>query len=449
MSDDGFYVLKGDLTQYLGEGGNVVIPDSVVCINDYAFCYCGDKLTSVTFPAGLTRISYKAFDSCTRLTSLELPDSVISIGAEAFYDTGYYQNESNWEDGVLYIGKHLIKADECLSGAYKVKEGTITIADNAFDGCTELTSITLPESLRYIGESAFCQCEALESIIIPEGVTSIPESAFQDCTSLSSVVIPDSVTSIGRYAFGFCKSITSVTMSAGIKDIELNAFEDCEALETVNITDIAAWCEINFEEFEANPVFYSKKLFVNGELLTDLVVPESVVSINRYAFCDCEGLTSVAFHKGVNHIGEYSFSGCSALNAVHITDIASWNSICFDEHNPLMEAENLYLKGELVTELVFPDGTKKIGDNALSMCRNLTSVVIPQGVEVIGSSAFRRCADLISVTIPDSVIRIEKDAFFDCTGLEEVLYTGSVYDWEKIEISTGNDALNEADIYYL
>ena len=124
----------------------------------------------------------------------------------------------------------------------------------------------------------------------------------------------------------------------------------------------------------------------------DVVIPDSVVYINDYAFCYC---------------------------------------------------------GDTLTSVTFPAGLEHISCRAFDRCTGLTALELPDTVISIGSGAFRRCADLISVTIPDSVIRIEKDAFFECRGLEEVLYTGSVYDWEKIEISRGNDALNEADIYYL
>ena len=156
---------------------SIIIPDSVTSIGNGAFEDCR-SLTSVTIPNSVTSIGFSAFIGCSKLTSVTIGNSLTSIGNYAFYNTAYYNDENNWENGVLYIGKHLIKAKTDLSGAYTIKDGTLTIADSAFIGCRSLSSITIPDS-----------------------VTSIGSSAFEDCSSLTSITIPNSVTSIGSYAF--------------------------------------------------------------------------------------------------------------------------------------------------------------------------------------------------------------------------------------------------------
>ena len=133
---------------------SIVIPDSVTSIDNSAFEDC-TGLTSITIPDSVTSIGGGAFRGCTGLTSITIPDSVTSIGWVAFGNTAYYNDDSNWEDDVLYIGNHLIEAKNSISGAYDVKDGTKTIADWAFSGCTGLTSITIPDSVTSIGESAF------------------------------------------------------------------------------------------------------------------------------------------------------------------------------------------------------------------------------------------------------------------------------------------------------
>ncbi|MDD7344147.1 MAG: leucine-rich repeat protein [Ruminococcus sp.] len=161
---------------------SIIIPDSVTSIGEAAFSGC-TSLTSVTIPDSVTEIGWLVFVSCTSLTSITIPDSVTSIGAYAFVGSAYYNNESNWENGLLYIGNHLIKAKENVSGNVEISQGTKTIADNAFNGCTSLTSITIPDS-----------------------VTSIGDFAFYHCTSLTSITIPDSATSIGVEALGYYTS---------------------------------------------------------------------------------------------------------------------------------------------------------------------------------------------------------------------------------------------------
>ena len=180
----------------------VTISDSVTSIGDYAFEGC-TSLTSITIPDSVTYIGNSAFRDCTRLTSITIPDSVTSIGEDAFYNTAYYNNSSNWVNTVLYIGNHLIEAKETINGGYIIKYGTKTIADSAFSYCESLTSVTIPDSVTYIGNSAFRTCTSLTSVTIPDSVTSICDSAFRDCTSLTSITIPNGVTIIGNKALGY------------------------------------------------------------------------------------------------------------------------------------------------------------------------------------------------------------------------------------------------------
>lgn len=165
---------------------SITIPDSVTSIVAGAFFGCS-SLTSITIPDSVTRINSYTFCDCTSLTSIKIPNSVTSISFTAFLNTGYYNDSSNWENGVLYIGKHLIDAKETLSDSYSIKSGTKIIIDNAFLGCTSLTSITIPNSVTNIGDHAFYECESLKSVIIGNSVTSIDRSAFFGCTSLKDV----------------------------------------------------------------------------------------------------------------------------------------------------------------------------------------------------------------------------------------------------------------------
>ena len=211
---------------------SVTIGSGVTSIDYSAFRGC-TSLTSVKLPDSVTSIGDSAFYGCTGLTSVKLPDSVTSIGSSAFCNTAYYKKSSNWENDVLYIGKHLIEAKERLSGTYKIKEGTLCIGDWAFSDCDGLTSVTIPDGVRSIGCGAFYNCESLTSVRLPDSVTNIGDLTFYKCENLTSVTIGNSVTSIGNSAFRYCYSLTSVRLPDSVTSIGSYAFEYCTSLTSI------------------------------------------------------------------------------------------------------------------------------------------------------------------------------------------------------------------------
>ena len=244
---------------------SITIPNSVTSIGDEAFAWCVG-LTSITIPNSVTSIGNDAFYNCSSLTSITIPNSVTSIGSDAFKGTAFYNNPSNWDKRVLYIDNCLIAAETNITGYYNIKESTRLIAIAAFDYCSGLTSITIPNSVTSIGGLAFWDCESLTSITIPNSVTSIGYAAFYGCSSLTSVTIPNSVTSIGGLAFKGCKSLTSVTIPNSVTSIGEGAFEGCSGL-------------------------------------TSIIIPNSVTSIGGVAFAFCSSLISVTIpsHTKIGH----------------------------------------------------------------------------------------------------------------------------------------------------
>ncbi len=253
---------------------------------------------------------------------------------------------------------------------------------------------------------------------------------------------------IGPEVFYDNDSLTGVTIPKSVTRICVDAFAGCSAISRVDISDLAAWCGIVFENSDANPLHYLRfypsgeegGFYLNGEALTELeipagvtrigdyafygfrdltgvTIPEGVTSIGSCAFYGCSGLTGVAIPKSVTSIGLHAFMGCTGLKRVDISDLSVWCMIDFEDGvtSPLSYAKHLYLDGEELTALEIPSGVTHIGDNAFSNCRSLTSVVIPVGVTRIGEYAFNRCSGLTSVAIPEGVTAIGGGAFSYCS----------------------------------
>ncbi|MBR7133255.1 MAG: leucine-rich repeat protein [Clostridia bacterium] len=360
---------------------SITIPNSVTSIGNYAFDNCS-SLTSVTIPDSVTSISVGVFRDCSSLTSITIPNSVTSIGSYAFDNTGYYNNTNNWENSILYIGNHLIKADG-ISGSYTIKENTKTIVGYAFHGCSSLTSVTIPDSVTSIGALAFYNCSSLTSITIPDSVTSIGSLAFGDtayyndaenwdngvlyicnhlieadnslsgdykikngvktiadyafyslrnykgCLLLTSITIPDSVTSIGREAFRECSSLTTVTIPDSVISIDYAAFGFCSSLTSVTIGD--------------GVTSIGGDAFGGCDSLITVIIGDSVTSIGIYAFQDCSSLTSVTIPDSVTSIGDYAFRGCSSLETVYYCGTAEqWNDISIGLNNSYLTNATRY-----------------------------------------------------------------------------------------------------------
>ena len=397
---------------------SITIGNSVTSIGDSAFENCSG-LTNVTIGNSVTSIGYSAFRDCAGLTSVTIGNSVTSIGYRAFGGTAWYNNQP---DGLVYAGKvaYEYKGTMPSNTSIVLKEGTLGIAGSAFRGCTGLTSVTIPDSVTSIGYSAFAGCTGLTSITIPKSVTSIGNGAFAGCTGLTSITIPksvtsigdsafencsgltsvtisDSVTSIGNSAFNGCSGLTSVTIGNSVTSIGDSAFENCSKLQDIYITDIAAWCNIsglgNLMRFGAS----NKRLYINNELATSIILPDSVTSIGDYAFYGCTELTSITIPDSVTSIGYMAFIGCTGL-----------------------------------TSITIPDSVTRIGDYVFYGCTGLTSIIISDSVTSIGNSAFNGCSGLTSIIIPDSVTRIGYSAFYNCSGLTSIKFNGTIAQWNAI-----------------
>ena len=441
-SEDGrCLIIDGTLNSFAPAGlTEYTIPDSVTEIGGYAFYNC-DSLTSVTIPDSVTTIGYDAFRNCDSLTSVTIPDSVTTIGDYAFYICDSLTSVTI-PDSVTSIGYWAFDGCGSLTSVYisdiaawcnisfgNSPSNPLWYADNLYLNNELVADLTIPDSVTTIGKSAFCACSNLTSVTIPDSVTTIGDYAFRWCESLTSVTIGDSVTTIGSSAFYGCESLTSVTIPDSVTTIGSSAFYGC----TGELIIYSKIIETDYYSFDNRP---TNGGWLNGAKFTKLTIGDSVTTIGDYAFSSCSSLTSVTIPNSVTTIGYGAFGGCENLEAVHITDLVAWCNIDFVNPltdgsvdlsaNPLCYAHNLYLNGELVTDLVIPDGVNEIKLMAFALCESINSVTIGNGVTTIGDVAFMDCSSLTSVTIGDSVTTIGYAAFYDCSILTSVTIGDSV-----------------------
>ncbi len=342
----------------------------------------------------------------------------------------------------------------------KLKEVVIgdnvsSIPDNAFKGCTSLTSVPIPASVTSIGSSAFSGCTSLTSVTIPASVTSIGDYAFSSCGSLTSVTIPNSVTSIGEYAFYGCTSLKSVNIPYSVLYIGNKAFYNSKNTTTIYIglpSALAGWSlswygngikivydktvtsgsdeNYNYYIFDAGihltkyigsntvveiPEYIDGKkvvglgsIFESNTTVSSVTISDGIKAIPYRMFYGCTSLTSVTIPDSVTSIGDDAFNNCTSLTSVTIPDsVTSIGSYAFYDCTSL-------------TSVTIGNGVTSIGSGAFYNCDSLTSITIPDSVTSIGKEAFRGCTSLTSVTIPDSVMSIGDYAFYDCTSLTSV-----------------------------
>lgn len=412
-------IVDVDTEKYLiplieGSGeGELIIPETVTDIPAYAFY--GQGYSSIVLHNDIQNIGEHAFSNCPNISVIRYEGTYTEWLATGFADN--------------FLGQDY--ATVCSDGAYAPDGTQYTLNTDAASyslrspapdaGETiEVASTFAGKPVTGIANNAFKNNTTVRSVIMPDSLTSIGEHVFYGCSNLTNISIPNSVTNIGQYAFYGCTGLTQFAVPANLNYIGYYAFSDCSNLQDVYITDLSAWCNITFTSSgyaKTNPL-YGRNLYVNNELITNLVIPEDMY-IGAYTFAGCKSLTSITIPGKVPNIGSNAFVG-TTLEAIHISDLVNWCTTDFNS-SFLSFAQGLYLNGELITDLVVPDGVDKIGSQAFKACPKLNSVTLPNSLIQIGSNAFSYTG-IKSINIPENVTNIGSAAFISCTALTELNY---------------------------
>ena len=337
----------------------------------------------------------------------------VAAGAETFtYEDFEY---SVLSDGTVYISNYNSSAEK-VDIPKKIDGKSVTcIGAYAFEYCSNITSVTIPDSVTSISQFAFLNCKNLTEVTIPYSVTSIDDWAFSGCSSLASITILNSVTYIGDAAFYSCASLTSITIPNSVTEIGDSAFGGCESLTSVTIPDSVTSIGGN--------------AFSDCTSLTGITIPESVTSIGGRAFENCTNLTSVTIPGSVAGIGDGAFNGCTSLIAINVAtgnqNYISVNGVLYNKDKTTVIC---YPAGKKDKSYTIINGVTYIGEHAFEYCTSLTSITIPSGVMGIGDWAFLGCSKLTSITIPNGMTCIGYRTFEDCSSLTSITIPDSVVD---------------------
>ncbi len=328
---------------------------------------------------------------------------------------GYYSGDVNIPEKVVHNGK-----------TYTV----VGIGDNAFYNCTDLTSVTIPNTVTRIGDEAFFNCARIKEVVIPDGVTeigtrtfyyctalqsitlgaateSIGEGAFYNCYNLTEIAFPETLTSLGEWAFAYCTSVTSIVIPDNVTSLGDYVFYDCTSAKSIvvgsgvtiipdygfdycmSLTDLTLKGDVTYIGYYA---FY-------GAIFTSLTLPESLITIGYGAFEWCPNLTEVTIPSNVTEIAGEAFCWCYALKTVNFNEkletIGQW----------------AFWECYALTNITFPESLTSIGNGAFRYCYAIDNVDVPDGVTLVDDYAFDTCSALETVTIGEGCTALGIQAF--------------------------------------
>lgn len=372
-------------------------------------------------------IKESAFESCTSLSSISLHSNIHLIEPKAFYNTKYYDDINNWQNGALYIDHALIKVDHEYEGVFVVKPGTTIIASEAFGGeffpCKNITEIILPNTLKYICPAAFEGCNSLKTITIPESVQVIGPYSFRNCTNLESITINAPLQTISESCFACCNKLKTINLPITLKKIEKLAFAQCYQLKTIN--------------FPNQLEIIGSYAFQHCSELGTIHIPESIKIIDSAAFSICWNLSNIHLPNKVFKLQEGVFNSTEYMRNKN-----NWRqgALYIGNHLIKVKDKSLYFT-------ILP-GTITIAAEAFFEefgRSSFTKIYMPDSVQYIGNSAFENCVKLCEINIPESVINMGKNVFKQCYELETIAFPGSL---SVIPVGVCNSCSKLKQVYF-
>lgn len=515
---------------------SITISEGISEIGWNAFGDC-TNLTNITLPDGLRYIRNHAFNNCTRLESITIPSTVVAVGKYAFnscknlnsitvlgdisIDEGAFEycNGLNKLTATGEVASAIVK--QSYSTLYSTKyydidilSGLNNIPDEAFSDCKILRSVNIQDGVKKIGSYAFRNCTSLLSISIPKTLCSTGSSAFRECTALKEVnisdlnkwceismgykgnpleyakkllvngerptgniVIANGVKAIPSYTFYGC-DISSITLPESIESIGEYAFSGCTNIQSFYINDLSKWCGVVCENKFANPMYYADKTIINGNILTELVVPSNVSKIGKYAFAGfngsnivlndrlnsidegafyaCKNTTEIKVPDSVQTIDVSAFSMCNSLKKIAIPFIGQSRANTSDyksvfgfifgyQREGVRNGSSITISQDMenyhyadyyfrytysiptsLKEVVITDDKSVIPEYAFNNNKYLSKITLPSSITAIPKYAFNGCTNLKDIVIPDSVLTIDKCAFKKCSSLTGITIPNSV-----------------------
>ena len=417
-----------DNSNYVPDSLRTIVITGGEAVESNAFYNC-TSLESITLPQSVTSIGWGIFSGCSNLKSLTVP----YVGYSYVGGVNNYEGEAEVIEPIGWIfGAASYEGSEAVTQHYY---GKYLSGSNKGQKGSFWQQYYIPQTLKNItvlnGEicvGAFNNCTNLKSITIGEGVTAINNNAFKDCTSLESIEIPDGVTSIGELAFEDCESLESINISADVTSIGDSAFYNCNNIKGVYITDLKAWCNIEFGNPDANPLCYYADLYLNNNLVAEITADmlQGVTEIKKYAFYNCTSLTSIDIPDSVTSIGVGAFYNCTHLESMTLPFVGNGsNETHFGYIFGAFYEDNSDIVPTSLKTVVITGGST-IDGYAFYKCTSLESITIPNSVTSISGRAFCNCESLESIEIPDSVTSIGWQAFLNCYSLTSITIPASV-----------------------